>query len=215
MTPSTSLRNTSFSALSFAAIAEAATSALILCGSQASFTPIGAITGMMPLSRRRFRYTVLTPVTSPTKPRSTPPSADLFTFKTWASIPQSPTASPSCLLILPTMSLFVFPASTIWTTSIIGASVYRWPFTKRDSRPSFEAMSVISFPPPWTIATLMPIFFRRVTSWANASFNSSSTIAAPPYFTTKVFPSYREIYGSASIRTSVLAPSEVIMPQVR
>ena len=47
-------------------------------------------------------------------------------------MPHSPTASPSCWLMRATMSLLVFPASTICTTSIIVRSVYRWPSTNRD-----------------------------------------------------------------------------------
>ena len=60
----------------------------------------------------------------------------------------------------------------------------------------------------------MPIFVRSVTSCANVSQSASSVIAAPPYFTTKVAPSYCWIYGSASIRISVFSPCVTLIGTV-
>jgi hypothetical protein len=46
----------------------------------------------------------------------------------------------------------------------------------------------MSGPPPCTTTGFMPTYFRSTTSRANSSRSSASTIAAPPYLITTVFP---------------------------
>src|SRR5436190_9000581 len=61
---------------------------------------------------------------------------------------------------------------------------------------------VISGPPPWTIAGVMPTYLSSTTSRANSSWSSGSVIAAPPYLMTTVLPWNWRMYGRASSRVA-------------
>ena len=74
--------------------------------------------------------------TWPTKPRS---ASSLEAFSASISPPSSParpTAGAPARWSWATISLLIFPTSTIFTSSIVGASVTRRPCTKRTSRPN-------------------------------------------------------------------------------
>src|SRR6266853_1445763 len=69
----------------------------------------------------------------------------------------------------------------------------------------------MSGPPPWTTIGFMPTYFSSTTSRANSSRSAASSIAAPPYLMTTVFPWNSLMYGSASssVPTSRIGDSPV------
>src|SRR6266536_2174810 len=123
--------------------------------------------------------------TSPTKPRSRPPGSRRGLAVTSSpSSPDRPTAMRPCRLSRPTRVLLMRPTSTMRTRSMVSASVTRWPSTNTGRLPSCSIARLISGPPPWT-----------------------TTMAAPPYLMTTVWPAKRLIHGSASCSTAALACS--------
>src|SRR5262245_48308708 len=102
----------------------------------------------------------------------------------------------------PTISLLIFPTSTISTISTVSSSVTRMPPTKRGSLPRRFISAPIWGPPPCTITGSMPTSRSRITSSANGCLRSACSIAAPPYLMTTVLPRNSRMYGSASIRIS-------------
>src|SRR5207302_9758186 len=124
--------------------------------------------------------------TSPTWPRSTSPRY-LRATSIRPSLPLSPTACPPSRMIIDTIALFVRPARTISTTSIVSASVTRSPWTNFDSFPRRSRTRVISGPPPWTSTGWMPAPLRRTRSCTSVPPPlASSTL--PPNLTPTVFP---------------------------
>ena len=103
-------------------------------------------------------------------------------------MPHSPMACPPRRLSWDTRSLLTLPQRMAWTTSMVVASVYRRPSTKRDSWPIIFSMAEISGPPPWTATTRMPTRFKRTMSLMTERRRVSETMALPPYFTTTVLP---------------------------
>ena len=69
---------------------------------------------------------------------------------------------------------------------IVSSSVTRMPWMNCDSFPSFFRTAPIWGPPPWTTTGLIPMYFIMTMSMAKSLFNSSSTMAWPPYLTTIV-----------------------------
>ena len=147
------------------------------------------MTGMNPAASASVTGLVLTPVTSPTNPRSGSDSSFL-TFSICPSDPHSPSASPPHWVRFATSDLLTFPASTIRTTSAVSASVYLKPPTNRLSMPRRFSISLISGPPPWTRTTRMPTRLNSTMSLMTAAFSSSFTIALPPYLTTTILSWY-------------------------
>ena len=98
--------------------------------------------------------------------------------------------------------LFTVPPSTISTTSIAGGDVTRSPSFRSVGIFSISSMRSICGPPPWTTTGRIPTYWSRTMSSANDAIRASSFIAAPPYFTTTVFPVNSRMYGSASISVS-------------
>ena len=107
-----------------------------------------------------------------------------------------PSSFTSCTRLL--LTLF----NTISAISMVGSSVTRRPLTKCGSMPTFPTQRLISLPPPCTMIGLNPTNFNSTTSWMTFFFNSSSTMALPPYFTTTIFRLKRCMYGSASMSTA-------------
>src|SRR4051812_35427497 len=56
----------------------------------------------------------------------------------------------------------------------------------------------MSGPPPCTTIGFIPTYLSRTTSRAKPSRSSASSIAAPPYLMTTVWPWNSRMYGSAS-----------------
>ena len=71
---------------------------------------------------------------------------------------------------------------------MVAASVTRMPSTKRVGMLSFSSKVPICGPPPCTTTGFMPTSFISAKSRAKVFFRVSSTMAAPPYFTTMVQP---------------------------
>ena len=80
------------------------------------------------------------------------------------------------------------PASTISTTSMVFASVTRFPSMKVDWMPIWSRTELICGPPPWTTTTWMPMYWNRMICRAKSFLSSGSTMACPPYFTTILLP---------------------------
>ena len=106
-----------------------------------------------------------------------------------ASLPEMPTALPPCRLMAVTISLLMRPASTISTTSTVGLSVTRSPFTNSLLSCKRLSMPAICGPPPCTTIGFTPACFRSTMSWAKAAARPASPMAWPPYLTTTVWPS--------------------------
>ena len=104
------------------------------------------------------------------------------------------------------MSLFTFPTSTILATSTVASSLTRSPLMNSTGRPSLFMYAVISGPPPWTTTGRRPTYFRSTTSRAKSSRSAGSSIAAPPYLMTTVWPANSRMYGSASRRVPTSRP---------
>ena len=189
--PAISVIRIRFSAPSSAAILEAAVSALTLYVLPSVPLATVAITGIQPLFRVSIIGFTLTLVILPTYPRSSPfsPSAR-SAVSIFPSIPQRPTAVPLCSAKRATNSLLTFPASTIFTTSIVSLSVYLRPLINLLSIPSLLRVSLISGPPPCTRTTLIPTSESRTISLMTACLSSSLVIAFPPYFTTTILSLY-------------------------
>ena len=83
-----------------------------------------------------------------------------------------------------TISLLIFPASTISTTSTVAASVTRRPSTKEERIWRRSSIALICGPPPWTTTGLIPTCFSSTTSRAKSLAASSSPMAWPPYLMT-------------------------------
>mmetsp|Transcript_10368 Transcript_10368/g.28537 ORF Transcript_10368/g.28537 Transcript_10368/m.28537 type:complete len:206 (-) Transcript_10368:122-739(-) len=151
--------------------------------------PIGAMTGVIPMSSRSLSRSVLTVSTSPTKPRSYP---FLSTFLTHcskeSSRPDNPTARPPELQMVDAISLLTDPHSTISATSTTSFDETRMPPSKRLSTPTVSSMALIWGPPPCTTTTRMPRFCSVATSSQKPAFSSGDVMALPPYFTTTVRP---------------------------
>ena len=199
-TPSMSVRNASFSAFMALAMAQAASSALILYVWNSSSIPTGQTTGRKSFSRRSCKICASTFLISPTNPISSPLEYFFSTFRSPPSFPLIPMARTPCPSRSCTRLLFTFP-STISATSIVSSSVTRSPLINCGSLPIFSTHLLISFPPPCTMIGLKPTSFNKVTSSITFCFNASSVMALPPYFTTMIFRLKRWIYGSASIST--------------
>jgi hypothetical protein len=84
--------------------------------------------------------------------------------------------------------LFTVPPSTISTTSIASGEVTRSPSFRSVGMFSRSSIRSICGPPPWITTGRIPTCWSRTTSSANDIIRSSSFMAAPPYFTTTVFP---------------------------
>ena len=153
---------------------------------------------------RSFSILGSTLVTSPTKPMSWPSEYFFSTVSKPPSWPLIPAAFMPMACIFVTSSLLTL-ANTISASSMVSASVTRRPLTNLVSIPTLSTHLLISLPPPCTIMGLNPISFSSTTSSMTYSFNSSSIMALPPYFTTITFLLKRCIYGSASIKTSALS----------
>uniref|UniRef100_A0A7N0VKN9 Uncharacterized protein n=1 Tax=Kalanchoe fedtschenkoi TaxID=63787 RepID=A0A7N0VKN9_KALFE len=142
--PGTSVSRISFSTPSAAATSPATVSALMLYDCPVSSAATDAITGMWLLSNKGQRMAGSTLLTSPTNP-----SWAAFGFgramNRWPSKPDTPTAVASALLIKDTKFLLTFPTKTIFTISMVDASV-----TRRPSRPDFIAA------PPYLITIILP-----------------------------------------------------------
>ena len=160
--------------------------------------------GRKSFSRRSSRIFGSTFVTSPTNPMSPPSVCFLRHFSRPPSLPLIPTAFTPRDSTMATSSLFTF-ARTISAISIVSLSVTRRPLINFGSIPTLPTQRLISLPPPWTMIGLNPTNLRRVTSWMTLAFNSSSTMALPPYFTTITLRLNLWIYGRASISTSALS----------
>ena len=165
-----------------------------------SSTPKGAITGIKSPLVNISNTSVLTLVTSPTRPRSifcTVPSSAVFSISNFCarsklpSLPVKPMARPPCWLIKFTMDLFTLPPNTISTTSMVAGSVTRMPSIRSDSRPNCFKNESTCGPPPCTTIGFKPTVFNKTMSRANELSSSGSVIALPPYFTTSVFPAKR------------------------
>ena len=144
---------------------------------------------------------------------SSPPESFLSTFNMPPSLPLIPHAlTPSSSIMDTRLLLTLF--KTISAISIVGSSVTRSPFKKCGSMPDFSTHLLISLPPPCTIIGLKPTSFNSTTSWMTFLFNSSSTIALPPYLTTIIFLLNFWIYGSASTRTCAFFNSSFISMSV-
>src|SRR4051812_754537 len=61
----------------------------------------------------------------------------------------------------------------------------------------------MSGPPPWTTTGFRPTYLSRTTSRANSSRRAGSSMAAPPYLITTVWPWNSRMYGSASRRVAM------------
>mmetsp|Transcript_25882 Transcript_25882/g.58008 ORF Transcript_25882/g.58008 Transcript_25882/m.58008 type:complete len:212 (-) Transcript_25882:322-957(-) len=152
-TPAMSVSRRRRAAPSCLATTLAATSAFtlyVLESPSSSPTPMGAITGMSPMSRSSLSRSVLIATGSPTRP-----SFGSITehFMRPSSFPLSPMALPPARLISCTVRLFNLPQRTISATSTTASSVTRIPFTNSVGISSFLSKSAIIGPPPCTMTT--------------------------------------------------------------
>ena len=123
--------------------------------------------------------------TSPTKPISSPLESFLWHFNIMPSLPLMPTALMPSSFTSCTRLLFTL-FNTISAISMVGSSVTRKPLIKCGSMPTFPTQRLISLPPPCTMIGLNPTNFNSTTSWMTFFFNSSSTMALPPYLITTI-----------------------------
>ena len=128
-TPDTSVNSKSRSALSAAAMAPATVSPLMLKVSPASPAPSGAMTGIISASKSVFSTVGSISRGLPTNPNFGSATSQVIKL---ASLPDRPTARPPCALMACTIRLLTRPDRTISTTSIVAASVTRFPSTKSD-----------------------------------------------------------------------------------
>mmetsp|Transcript_15799 Transcript_15799/g.22579 ORF Transcript_15799/g.22579 Transcript_15799/m.22579 type:complete len:245 (-) Transcript_15799:406-1140(-) len=170
-TPAMSVKKMTLAAFNSPATRPAATSALTLYTTFSSpFStiphPIGAITGVTPISSNRFRKEVFTLLTLPTKPKSTPPSSNCFSHsKSLASRPDNPIALPPALHIPLAMSLFTCPQRASAAPSTTSADEIRIPLDANDdSTFNFFNRLLICGPPPCTTTTFNPSFCNVATS---------------------------------------------------
>ena len=77
------------------------------------------------------------------------------------------------------------------TLPSVSPSVTRSPFLNSASIESFFSQPLISGPPPCTSTGRMPTQDRSTRSLMTPALSEASTIAAPPYLTTIVFPRKR------------------------
>mmetsp|Transcript_6003 Transcript_6003/g.17925 ORF Transcript_6003/g.17925 Transcript_6003/m.17925 type:complete len:228 (-) Transcript_6003:36-719(-) len=166
--------------------------------------PIGEITGVMPMSNKELRSSVLTVSTSPTNPRSYPSLLIFLTHcSSESSRPDRPSARPPALQIVDAISLLTEPQSTISATSTTSGDETRMPPSNRLSTPTFSSMALICGPPPCTTTTRMPRFCSVATSSQKPALSSGDVMALPPYLTTTVLP-----LRDAAASEMVLAASE-------
>ena len=166
--------------------------------------------GRKSFSSRSYKICGFTSVISPTKPISSPFEYFFSTFNSPPSFPLMPTAlTPSSCTSVTSDLLTLF--NTISAISMVASSVLRSPLINTGSMPTLPTHLLISLPPPCTMIGLNPTSFNRVTSWMTCFFNSSSTMALPPYFTTMILRLKRCMYGSASMSTSAFCKSSFIL----
>ena len=84
------------------------------------------------------------------------------------------------------------PVSTIFTTSMVAASVTRSPLTKRGVMPMRSCQLLISGPPPCTSTGRMPTKRSSTMSWSTSS-TLPPAAAAPPSLMTMVWPLKRRM----------------------
>ena len=133
-----------------------------------------------------------TPVTSPTCPKSIgsgPPPATTrggrFTALIVSALaPCSPTGFAPAATSAEHRSTFTFPATVIFITSSVSASVMRRPATICGVCPSFFCSSVACGPPPCTTTTCRPAARISATSAAIAAMCSPWTTSPPSLRTT-------------------------------
>ena len=79
--------------------------------------------------------------------------------------------------------------------------VTRWPSLNSTGKLSASNTLLMALPPPWTMTTFTPRILSSTMSLMTSARSFSSTMAAPPYFTTTVLPVMFLIHGSASNST--------------
>ena len=141
--------------------------------------------GRKSFSKRSYKISAFTFLTSPTNPISCPSESFFSTWSRFPSFPLIPIARTPRLSTSCTRLLFTRPR-TISAISIVSASVTRSPLINSASFPTFPTHLLISLPPPCTMIGLNPHSFRSVTSSITLRFRLSSTMALPPYFTTMI-----------------------------
>ena len=150
-----------------------------------SSIPTGHTIGRKSFSNRSCKIFGLTSVISPTNPMSCPFEYFFSTLSSPPSFPLIPIALTPSASTICTRDLLTLD-NTISAISIVAASVFLSPLINSGSMPTFPTHLLISLPPPWTMIGLKPTNFNRVTSCITLFFNSSSTIALPPYLTTMI-----------------------------